>query len=169
MASNAKRTRLLRTVAVTLGLLGLLSCAAVAQKGLLDERDPVSERQQLMKNQGANFKDLRDKAKAGNFAAIAVNAQNIAFAARHIPLLFPKGSLGTPEQKSRAKPEIWQDWDGFIAATTQTRDAALALWELTKDAEKQPVSAEQVQAAIKNLAESCKGCHDKFRKPKEQQ
>ncbi len=161
---QGKRTLIISVVG--LGFLTFLSCAALAQRGMLDKKDVIAERRELMKNNGANFKDLRLKAKAGQFARMAVNAQNIAINARHIPLLFPEGSLGTAAQKSRAKPEIWQDWDGFVSAAKKARDAAMALWELTKDAGKKPVSAAQVNAAVKNLVESCKACHKKYRKPK---
>jgi cytochrome c556 len=137
----------------------------LAQGGMMEKRDPVTDRQELMKNTGANFKDLQNKAKAGQFAAIAVNAQNIAINSRHVPMLFPKDSMGTPEQKSRAKPEIWQDWDTFVDASEKVQQAATDLMNLTKDAEKTGVTAEQVEQSWKALGNACKNCHDKFRVP----
>jgi cytochrome c556 len=39
--------------------------------------------------------------------------------------------MGKPEQESRAKPEIWQDWDSFVDAYEKTEHAAMDLMELT--------------------------------------
>ena len=157
--------RILGVTVVGCCVLAALSMGVLAQGGMMEKRDAVADRQELMKNNGANFKDLQNKAKAGQFAAIAVNAQNIAISMRHVPMLFPKDSMGKPEQKSRAKPEIWQDWDGFIAAYEKAEHAAIDLMELTKDAEKTGVTAEQVEQGWKALGGACKNCHDKFRVP----
>jgi cytochrome c556 len=86
--------------------------------------------------------------------------------ARHIPSLFPAGSLGTAEIESRAKAEIWQDWESFTATAKQAQDAALALLALTKDADEHAVAQEQIVEATKALGQACKSCHKKFRIPK---
>jgi cytochrome c556 len=64
--------------------------------------------------QGRQRQDIQNKFKAGNIEAIAVNAENLAIDADQIPGLFPKGSL---TEKSRAKPDIWQSWPEFEAAS----------------------------------------------------
>jgi cytochrome c556 len=126
----------------------------------------ITDRQELMKTNGGHFKDLKQKAQNGQLARIAINAQTIAINARHIPMLFPVGSTGTPDVKSRAKAAVWQDWDGFTAAAKNTQDAATALLELTKDADKKGVTGVQVDQAWKALGGTCKDCHKKFRVPK---
>jgi cytochrome c556 len=157
-----------RLAAVVCCLLGVLGWSVVVQGGMDDERDVVAERQELMKNSGGNFKDMRLKAKAGQFDRMTINAQTIAINARHIPMLFPEGSLGRPEQKSRAKPEIWQKWSEFTTDAKDVHDAAMKIVDLTKDADKKEVkvSQEDVDQALKNLGEACKSCHKEFRKPK---
>lgn len=151
-------------------LVGVLGWAIMVQGSMDDERDVVAERQELMKNTGGNFKDMRTKAKEGQYARMAINAHTIAINARHIPMLFPEDSMGTPEQESRAKPEIWEDWNGFTASSKDVQDAAMKLVELTNDADKEEVtvSEDQINQAVKNLGEACKSCHEKFRVPKEQ-
>ncbi len=161
-----RRKRRFGLVIGCLGLLGVFGWVALAQSSMDGERDVVAERKELMKNTGANFKDMRLKAKEGRYDRMAVNAHTIAINARHIPMLFPEGSLGTPEQKSRAKPEIWQNWDTFTAAAKKTQDAALAIMKLARDAEKMGVSADEVDKALKALGGACKSCHKDFRKPK---
>jgi cytochrome c556 len=158
--------RALGVMTVGVCVVGVLSSGVLAQSGMMGERDVIAERQELMKNTGGNFKDLSQKAKEGQFARIAVNAHTIAINARHIPILFPKGSMGTAEQKSRAKAEIWQDWEGFTAAAKKAQEAAMDLMNLTKDADKMAVTAEQVAASREALLDACKACHKKFRVPK---
>lgn len=161
---NVKRG--LAVTTICLSLAGVLGWTALSQSDMGSERDVIAERQELMKNTGGNFKDLKLKAKEGQFARISVNAQTISINARHIPMLFPKGSMGTPEKKSRAKVEIWQNWDEFTAAAKKLQDSAMALTKLTQDADKMAVTQAQVDEAMKGLGESCKGCHKEFRVPK---
>jgi cytochrome c556 len=138
----------------------------MAKDDTMQTKKVIDGRKELMRNTSGHFKDLRQKAKDGQLAQIAVNAHTIAINARHVPALYPEGSLGTPEIKSRAKAEIWQDWNGFAAAAKQLEDAATDLMQLTKNADKAGVNSAQVGAAIKAIGGACKNCHDKFRVPK---
>jgi cytochrome c556 len=157
---------------VCLCLAALLGCtreqkgSMMAQGDTMQMKKVIDGRKELMRNNSGHFKDLRQKAKDGQMAPIAVNAQTIAINARHIPALFPAGSLGTPEIESRAKADIWHDWNGFTAAAKQLEDAAADLAKLTRDADKMAVSSAQVDAAIKAIGGACKNCHDKFRAAK---
>ena len=158
-------------LAVCFCLAALLGCAAEQNGSMMAKDDTmalkkvIDGRKELMRNTSAHFKDLREKAKEGQVAAIAVNAHTMAINARHIPGLYPTGSMGTPEIKSRAKAEIWQDWDGYTAAAKQLENAATDLMKLTKDADKMGVGSAQVDASIKAVGGACKNCHDKFRVP----
>lgn len=154
---------------LSLGLLGLLGWVTGAQSDMADKRRLIAERQELMKNTAANFKDMSQKARDGQIARMMVNAHTIAINARHIPLLFPQGSMGTEEIESRAKADIWQDWPGFTTAAKNAQDAAKALLELTQNAETMAVSQDRIGAALKTLGEACKNCHKQFRQPKERE
>ena len=155
-------------------MIGVISLSVIlgwtvfVYSGPMAKDGVIAERKELMKNTSGNFKDARDKAKTKAFARIAVNAQTLAINARHIPALFPAGSQGMAEDKSRAKPEIWQDWEGYLAASQQFQDAATKLYTLTKDADKTGVGGAEVDAAIKAIGGACKNCHDKFRVPKKE-
>jgi cytochrome c556 len=164
---SGKNWRYTLTVATgCISLFAVLGWVAIANSDAMGKGDVIAERKELMKNTSGNFKDAREKAKAGAYARIAINAQTIAINARHIPGLFPAGSTGSPEDKSRAKAEIWQDWDGFKAASQQLQDAASDLYKLTKEADKMAVTEAQVTEALKAIGGACKNCHDKFRVPK---
>lgn len=156
----------LRVVTGCISLFAVLGWIALASSDTMAKGDVIADRKELFKNNSGNFKDAREKAKAGAFARIAVNAQTIAINARHIPALFPAGSMGKPEDKSRAKAEIWEDWDGFKAAAQQLQDTANSLYDLTKGADKMAVTEAQVTEALKAVGGACKNCHDKFRMPK---
>src|SRR5438132_11099758 len=109
----------LRTVraAVILGslvALAVVGCATASKSPTIGTGDPVADRQRLMKNVGANWADIQNKVKAGAQDTVAVNAEALSLHAQRIPSLFPEGSL---TDKSKAKPDIWQKWPEFEAAS----------------------------------------------------
>ena len=131
---------------------------ATGQKYSAGTGDPVADRQRVMKNQGANWADIQNKLKAGNIEAIAVNAEALSLSARHIPSLFPEGSL---TEKSKAKPEVWQKWPDFEAAAKnlETRAAQLRDTAMKKD-------QAAVEAQVKDFGRlACGTCHTPFRVP----
>jgi cytochrome c556 len=149
------------TVTLIVGSLtaGLLAgCATGDKKMTMGSGDIVADRQRIMKLNGASWADAQAKIKAGNFEAVAVNAETMALNAEHIPMLFPKGSL---TDKSKAKPEIWDRWSEFTAAakTMQTESEKL------RDAARAKNQA-QVEAIAKDFGRNaCGTCHTPFRVP----
>ena len=149
------------TVTLVVGSLaaGLLAgCATGDQKMMMGSGDIVADRQRIMKLNGASWADAQAKIKAGNFEAVAVNAETMALNAEHIPMLFPKGSL---TDKSKAKPEVWEKWNEFTAAakTFQTESEKL------RDAARAKNQA-QVEALAKDFGRNaCGTCHTPFRVP----
>jgi cytochrome c556 len=59
-----------------------------------------------------------------------------------------------------AKPEVWSDPEGFKAASEADAKAMAALAASTDEA--------SFKAAFTALGNACGGCHEKFRRPKEQ-
>jgi cytochrome c556 len=138
--------------------LGLLASCASGDKKMMGSGDVVADRQRLMKLNGASWADAQAKIKAGQFEAVAVNAETMALNAEHIPMLFPKGSL---TDKSKAKPEIWDKWAEFekAAKTMQTESEKL------RDAARAKNQA-QVEAISKDFGRNaCGTCHQPFRVP----
>src|SRR5262249_57331584 len=95
----------------TLSALAYGGCAgsSTAPAPKMSTAEIVSERQRLMKLNGASWSDAQAKFKAGNIEGIAVNAETMAMNAREIPKLIPERSMA-PD--STAKPEIWQKGPG---------------------------------------------------------
>ena len=89
---------------------------------------------------------------------VSANARAIADSADLMTLIFPKGSI-TPE--SRSKPEIWEAWNEFEAASADLKAASLELAEASDSGD---------LATIKRLAgrvgKACSECHNTFRKKK---
>ncbi len=124
-----------------------------------DPQQTVAFRTYLMENIGANAKEMKGKIDAGQLAEAKMNAAAIALHSTRIAALFPEGSSG---DSSRAKAEIWQNWDAFLASAT----------ELSTQADALSVAAGENNAAsakehMQKVFGTCKGCHDQFRKPEQ--
>jgi cytochrome c556 len=150
-----------RASVVVGSLAALLLGIAVSQAQMSPGTgDVVADRQRLMKLNGASAKDLNDKLKAGQIDAMAVNAETIAINAKHIPMLFPKGSL---TDKSKAKPEIWEKWTEFEAASKNLEAKASEL----RDAVRAKDQA-KVETLMKDFGrQACGTCHTPFRVPQQ--
>jgi cytochrome c556 len=130
-------------------------------EGLPDAKDSINFRHYLMENVGENAKEMKAKLDGGRVAEMAVNAQAIALHSTRIPELFPEGSTS---DSSRAKAEIWQNWQDFLKAATSLRTEADQLAQTVANGE-----AEAADAQLKKVFGACKGCHDQFRKPEEKE
>ncbi len=134
-------------------VVGLVLSASVVFAGKSTDPD-AKARQDLMGIVGMNTGILGDMAggKAGFDAAKAEAAKAaIIDAAAKIPATFePTGT----DAESKAKPEIWTNWDQFLANATKLGAAATAL-----DA----TSLEGVQGGMAGVGGACKDCHTGFK------
>ena len=144
-------------VVVSVAALVLGGCATGGSPKMT-ATETVTERQRLMKLNGASWADAQAKLKAGSTEAIAVNAETMAMNARSITGLFPEGSM-TPE--SKAKPEIWQKWAEFESAAKNFQAQAEKLRDAARSKDK--AAAEAVAKDFGRLA--CGTCHTPFRVP----
>jgi len=155
------RNRGIRGAVILGSLVAMASagCASAApEKRMVGTGDVVADRQRVMKLNGASWADAQAKGKAGNWEAIAVNAETMAIAAEQIPSLFPPGSL---TDKSKAKPEVWQKWPEFEAAAKNMVAESVKL----RDAARSKNQA-ATEAAMKDFGRNaCGACHTPFRVP----
>ena len=142
-------------------IAALFACAAAVaqQKSIIDQR------QDLMKNNGAQSKVIGDYLKDGKGTPADVEkaAAQIAENAKKIPALFPAGTgMAENPGKSYAKPELWQDkakFDGFVKALGE---GAAKLQAAAKTGDKA-----QIEAASGEMGkQGCGACHQAFRAPK---
>jgi cytochrome c556 len=132
---------------------GLVLAAGATYAGKATEPAAMA-RQDLMDTIGMNVKVLGDMAggKAA-FDATAATAAKAAIeaAAAEIAVKFEPQ---TTDPESKAKPEIWANWDDFIAKANGLGAAATAMDTAT---------VEGVQAGMGAIGGSCKACHSDYR------
>jgi cytochrome c556 len=131
----------------------LIAGAAFAEG---DRTDPNAKaRSDLMRVVGKNTGILGDMAggKAAYDAAAAEAAKAaIVEAAGMIEATFK--DQGAADPASEAKPEIWANWEEFLADAKKLGDAAGAM---------DVASAETIGAGMGALGGACKDCHTDFR------
>lgn len=118
-------------------------------------KDPtVIARVELMKTVGMNTKVLGDMAsgKAGFDAAAAATAKAQLVAAT--AEIAAKFEVQATDPVSEAKPEIWANWEDFVAKSTAVNAAATALDASTLDS---------VKAGMAGVGGACKACHTAYR------
>lgn len=135
--------------------------AASAQAAPPDEA-VIEYRQNLMSSVGYNMGAIGTIMKHQLVlpGAVANHAQQMAEAAK---LIAPAFERKVTAGKTDAKPAIWQDWAKFERAIADYQKAASNLAAAAKGSDPAATGA-----AVKALGESCSGCHESFRKPKEQ-
>ena len=157
------RAMLSATAMVTslaVAVVGLAACASAQPQ--MSAAEAIEKRKALMKEQGAAWRNVQDKAKAGQIQAIVPDAEKLVQTAKQIPALFPEGSLDPA--KSAAKPEIWQKKSEFDAAAKNLESWSMKLKDTAATG-----NAEQTQALVKDFGrQACGTCHQPFRVPPKQ-
>ncbi|MFI4988407.1 MAG: c-type cytochrome, partial [Alphaproteobacteria bacterium] len=118
-------------------------------------------RQNIMKANGVNAADIAMILKG----EVPFDAKNVVAHAEAIHALstlvaaaFPKGS-GSGAGKTRAKDEIWTQWDDFTKLAMALESESAKLVEVAKTGDMKAIAA-QVGALGKN---ACGACHNDFR------
>jgi len=137
---------------VVAGTLLGASLAALAADAFHDRHMAMEGIGDAMKTLGA----IAKKEAPFDAAVVKKNATTIADNLKKAATLFPAGSGGG---ESMAKPEIWTDAAGFEKAMKDAHAAAVALQAVSDEAAYRP--------ALGALGAGCKGCHDKYRMPKQ--
>lgn len=126
-----------------------------------EPEDVIEYRQQVMKSQGAHITAIvaAVEGRVSFIDHIPAHAMAISVTAKMIPDIFPEGS-GVGE--TRARPEIWQDWDKFTAAAEKLVQASAEMAEIAKGGDIGAIGAQ-----LEEIGNACGGCHKPFRKKKE--
>ncbi|MFN3946029.1 MAG: c-type cytochrome [Allosphingosinicella sp.] len=125
-------------------------------------QESIRARQTHYKQIGAAMKGINDQLKSGapDVAAIQGHAARIAEYAPQIEGWFPQGSGSEAGLKTRAAAEIWSDPDGFREAAQLFVARAESFNRVAQEG-----SLDAIRAALPQLGDSCKTCHDRFRGP----
>ena len=115
----------------------------------------VKERMDRFKNSQQALKAIGAALKSGDLAAIDTPAASIAIWADEMLDYFPAGSNPPP---SEALDVIWSDPTGFASAGAANAAAAKRLQTLAASGD-----GAASMSAFKDLAATCKACHQKYR------
>ena len=117
--------------------------------GIVKERmDKFKESKQLMKKINSGLQN-------DNFKVIEASAQMLLLWSKEMHNFFPEGSDISP---SEASSDIWLNPEGFNKAMKNFELASLELINQSNTNDR-----DKTIYAFRNLADTCKGCHQKFR------
>ena len=111
----------------------------------------VDARQAAMKQNGMALKGAGDLSGEQAVAAATTLLQNFT----NLPDLFKEGSI---TDKSKAQPNIWENWDDFRARFDHDAESAARMLTAATSGD-----TAGYQAAIKEIGESCGSCHMTYR------
>jgi cytochrome c556 len=149
----------------TRGIFFLLTIAlAVTCAGMVhaqEDEGVLSYRQKLMVSLGTSMGSIGDMLKYKlpyDSKHIATHANHISNISKLIGEAFEKEVAG---ESSDSKPEIWQEWDKFIAAADALTEAGAGLAKAAQGGDK----GAALMPHVKAVGDACNGCHEPFRKP----
>ncbi len=137
----------------------LLVAACATMKPTTPE---IAARQELMRSNKAALIELGKLASgetAWNAEAASRHAGTIMSNAVMIPAKTEKGT-GGESGRTRARPEIWPDWDNFLVAAEKLEDESKAVLDLAKAG-----NEAGVRARFAAVEKACDACHQRFMFP----
>ena len=117
--------------------------------------DIIADRKVGFKRNADSMKAIAAAIGSGDYQTVISRAEGIASWANKIPSYFPEGS-DTGDTKARA--EIWFEFDAFKAKAKANETAAQALSTIAKSGDHGAM-----MAGFKNLGASCKSCNSDFK------
>jgi cytochrome c556 len=141
----------MKRFAIPLCAVLAFATAAFAHSGVKDPQ--VMARMVLMTDVADDIKALVALTKSDFDPQIAaLHGSRLAAHADQIAPLFEQPAT---DPKSEARPEIWQDWAGFLADAEDMRIAAEAVAASEKE--------DAFTQAFARLGQSCTACHKDYR------
>ena len=147
----------LLAAAVALFTIALSAGVALAQ----DKEKVINERQEAMKQQGREMVAVRNYFQGKGEQAAAITAiESLKKSLPKVPDWFPPGTgIGEVTVKTRAKPEIWQQHDKFLADDKTVIGQIDTLDAAVKSGDKAKIET------VFNEIKFCNTCHETFRAP----
>jgi cytochrome c556 len=146
-----------------LGIAIIIGASALAESGLTPEQ-AIAARQSNLKDLGGAFKTVRDQLRISspNLSEIKLAAQQIKDLVADQDHWFPKGTGPESGIKTDAKAEIWSDAAGFAKAQKELAEQAPKLLTLANADD-----LAGLRSQVPLVGQTCKGCHEKYRVPKD--
>jgi cytochrome c556 len=144
--------------------------AAVLLLGLASQAQAVDEPENVIKYRQSVMKAMSGhtgaiagvvKGEVSYVDHVAAHARGVNAMSKLIVGLFPKGTSQMDSAKTRALPEIWDDFSKFEAAAKALETQSAKMIEV---AESGDVAA--IGGQLQNMGKACGGCHKPFRQEK---
>ena len=148
--------RLLMTVLTVAGLAAALPAAAQFQK----PEDAIKYRKAAFTVMANHFGRIAAMAQGKAPFDAKAAADNAAIVETMSKLPYVAFLEGTDKGETKAKPEIWKNWDKFRAAAIKMQDEVV---KLSATARAPGLTVEQLKTAVGAVGATCKGCHDDYR------
>ena len=136
-------------------VIGLAIFSSIFCGPIFAQADVIAERKANFKANAAAMKAINAALGGRDFDTVITQATTIADWARVMPDYFPENSDGGD---TKARADIWMDFDGFKSRASANEQAALKLISTAKTGD---LSA--TIGALKALGGTCKSCHDNFK------
>ena len=134
--------------------------AGIGMASAADESENVIKyRQNVMRSIGGHTGAISAvvKGEVSFGAHVSAHAEALAATSQLIVDMFPEGTLTGAE--TRAKPEIWQDWDDFRAKAGDLDSATSNLVQVVNGGGDMAA----IEAAFGDVGKACGGCHRPYR------
>jgi cytochrome c556 len=141
-----------------LAVAGIVTALPAAAQFAKPE-DAIKYRQSAMALQGATLGRVFAMANGRVPFDAKVAAENIEIVAMLNKLQFAAFTDGSDMGNTKAKPIIWTQKDKFNAEITRNQEAVAKLVAAGKTG-----NLDQIKTAVGAVGQSCKSCHDEFRK-----
>ena len=121
----------------------------------------VETRHEMYEEMGKNMKASARivKGEVEGPGDMAVYAKVLHESSLRIPELFPEGTGPDAFPETEALPAIWEDPEGFAAATKAYQEESAKLLEVAEAGD-----VEGFKAQFGNVGKTCGGCHETYRK-----
>ena len=148
---------------IKLGAIGAMAVIFLGAGGMgfaQDKMAQVKARQDFMKAQGADAKAIVDYSKGEGDQAKALAAANdlVARSAKIVDM-FPAGTSSEDVKESKAKPEIWKDWDKVKMIPSAMHAEEMKLIDEIKKGDQKAVGAQWGNVG----KAGCGACHNNYR------
>ena len=144
-----------RSILMLRSAIDLVIFSGVICSPIFAQADVIAERKANFKANANAMRAINAALGGGDFETVVTQATTIADWARVMPDFFPENSDGGD---TKARADIWMDFDGFKSRASANEKAALTLISTAKTGD---VAA--TFGALKSLGGTCKSCHNNFK------
>ena len=123
-----------------------------------DSTAMIKERMEKFQESKNLMRAINKNLSDNNFNVITQSAEMLNKWANEMHEYFPKGSEASSTNKSQASDDIWSDPEGFKKAIKAFEKASAKLIKISKNK-----NIDDAASSFREVAASCKGCHQKFR------